>query len=148
MPLITVNVDLGPLKRLAFNAAAVLLLVGVAFYVAFRDQVWKESRPEGRPRPSDAAEAPLLHQRLFTGRGTSGHTFTVTEAKTFHLTVRGSTGSHVVINKLMGPVVYSSGRRAAGARDLDDEVYLEPGEYVLSLVASGRRPAQAFIELR
>jgi hypothetical protein len=86
---------------------------------------------------------------MFTGKGTSGYSFTVAEAKTLHLTVRGLTGSHVVINKWKtNPPVYSSKWNKKKGPDFDDEIYLTPGEYVLSLVSIGERPAEASVELR
>jgi hypothetical protein len=98
--------------------------------------------------PVTAEQPALLHKTMFTARGTSGESFTVTSSKNFHLTIRGLKGSHIVINKWKGPVIYSSKRNHKNGPDFDDEVFLDAGDYVVSLVSRGDLPAEAFIELR
>ena len=147
--LITINVNLARLKKPLYYLTFTLMLVGAVSYAYFRDWASTTTQHQGTPQTVDTIGSPLMRSTVFTGRGTSGHSFTVTSPKNFHLSVRGSTGSHVVINKWQqNPPVYSSGQGNKKQADFDDEVFLESGDYVLSLVAVEGRPAKAFIEIR
>ncbi|MDQ1559466.1 MAG: hypothetical protein QOD32_2526 [Pyrinomonadaceae bacterium] len=138
--------DFARLKRRLYSAALLLLFISVVVYVIFRDAVWKAEQ-QNEPAETGLDQSLPMRKTMFAGSGISGQSFTAASTKTFHLTVRGLTGSHIVINRWRGQVVYSSSRGKKG-QDFDDEIFLEQGDYVITLVAKGKLPAEAFIELR
>lgn len=147
--LITINLNLAHLKKPLYYVTFTLMLVSAISYAYFRDWASTTTQHQGTPQTVNTTDGSLVRATMFTGRGTSGHSFTVTSPKNFHLSVRGNTGSHVVINKWQqNPPIYSSGQGKKKRADFDDEVFLEPGDYVLSLVAVEGRLAKAFIEIR
>lgn len=147
--LITINVDIARLKKPLYYITFTLMLICAATYAYVRDWAKTTTGHQGAPRTVAITDGALVRATMFTGRGTSGHSFTVTSPKNFHLSVRGNTGSHVVINRWQqNPPIYSSGQGKKKLSDFDDEVFLESGDYVLSLVAVDGRQAKAFVEIR
>jgi len=145
--LITVSVNLSRLKKPLYYVFWIGLLIVVIIYVLFRDEVWNYARQGGTPPTSTVSQSPPFPGRkMYAGKGASGNSFTVSSSRKIRITVRDSTGSHIVINKVgSSNVVYTSKGRGS---NFDDETYLEEGEYVVSVVAKRERSAKAFIEIQ
>ena len=146
-PVISVSVSISPrLKRVLYGTFLFLFIVSVFIYVLIRD--WKAVQQSDALPATTGDQRSVTRGTMLMRKGAFGRTFTVTEARTYHLTVRGLTGSHIVINKWQTePPVYSSRKNKKQGQDFDDEIYLESGEYVLTLVSKGERPADASIDL-
>jgi len=73
----------------------------------------------------------------------AGAKFTVPISRQVRITVKDSTAKRILINKLDGAIV-----RTFTESDISEALYLEQGDYVLSLIANPTRSGRASIMIR
>lgn len=141
--LITISLNSARLKNFIYKGSfwICIVLVGLV-YAVVRDFVLTPARPATLPQASQ--ESVLLNTMMVAPKNNvSGATFNVPSSERIHITVKNSTANKVVINKLDGDVVISY-----TDANVDEDLYLEKGQYVLSLIANENSRARAFVEVR
>lgn len=144
--LITINVNPARFKNVVYKSSFWLFLVvaGVIFAIV-RDFITAHSQQTAAQQGSQINQGlPILSTMMVTPKNNvSGATFTVPVARKVHITIKDSTGNKIVINKLDGEVVCTYAKS-----DVDEDVYLAQGQYVISLIANKAIRARAFVEIR
>lgn len=83
------------------------ILTAVIVYVVYRDSVWASIQRAGSQQVSQPEQnQPLFNNMIVAPKGNvTGAGFTVPVSRQVHITVKGSTASRLLINKLDDPVV-------------------------------------------
>ena len=150
---VTISINLSPIKRLVYHPAfwLAILAVIIVWRFLFMDQ---RSGPEsGGTTKTQATRTEPLSTKLYAVKDAAGLTFKVNAPGRVRISVKDSSADNVLINLLDGPMVYSrkTSRMSRSNRgretNFNEEIDLQAGTYVLTLVAKGGQSAQAFVDI-